>query len=223
MAALAVAAMIAAPAQAASGPMRAVVLQNAAGVAYASGDKPVTLVDKGAGSVSATFLGTTYACASASASGTFHSSTTSVPDPYLTLTTVNINGCAGPAGTTINVRLKSTAGCSLRVYANKPSPLPTVDDLLIDTVLGQLNTNHPVTGAPCLVADGGALCQMDVGGVTGGDFLEATQQLRVSGPGLSISNATGLCAFVNGAAITLNVLFKVTPGSTVGDKINFIP
>ncbi len=214
VAASAVAAMIAAPAQAA---VSSVVLQN--GPPYASGNYPVTVVDKGPGTVSATYLGSTYPCASANGSGQVHTNIAGVPSPYLTLTAANINNCAGPAGTTINVVLK--AGCSLKVRVD-PTTQASAAGLTDTAITGKVNAND-ASGNPCLRANGGALCQMDVGGETDATYNEVTQQLTISGSGFSVSNATGICAFVNGASISLNVAFDITPGSNPDDAINFRP
>jgi hypothetical protein len=213
---LAVVAMIAAPAQAA---VSSVVLQDSGGTAYGAGAHPVALTDRGPGTISATFLGSTYPCAGANATGNIHTSAASVSNPYLTFTSVSVLNCSGVMFSTINVSLK--AGCSLKVRVD-PTTQASAAGLTDTAITGKVNAND-ASGNPCLRANGGALCQMDVGGETNATYNEVTQQLTISGSGFSASNATGICAFVNGASISLNVAFDITPGSNPDDAINFRP
>lgn len=220
---LALAGLIAAPANAA-GPVVDVVLQHGSpATVHAYGDyAPTTAVNKGP--VSATFLGTNYACTGASGSGKFTASSAPTTTAYLTLSSTNIAGCAGPLGLTMTIT--QNAGCNLTVTANSQ----TVDTPVTDTnVTGILDVGTAIN--PCLHATGtnGLItCNLDVYGQTAAAFNETNQRLTLSGSGLAIVNGANACSFISdGTPISLNLVFTIAVTSPdappQADVINFRP
>lgn len=221
VAALATAALIAAPAHAATGPLDKVWIQDASGNQVAS-PEGVTITDKG--NVSAEFGGTTYPCTSASGSGNaLETNGGYAGQPYMILTTVNINGCNSPAGT-INVALESDCAMVFKATTGQ-----NVDDLLTDhNVGGTMELLRPSTGytTACNLVAATTLCTMRVGGLATAIFDEdkgsGAQNVNVGGTGLSIVSGTGLCAFATGLPITFNLDANATLANGT-HKINFKP
>ncbi|MDQ6523630.1 hypothetical protein RB608_08475 [Nocardioides sp. LHD-245] len=221
VAALATAALIAAPAHAASGPLDKVWIQDASGTKVTS-PEAVSITDKGG--VSAEVGGTTYPCTSATGSGTAYAvPPTYAGEPYMILDTVNINGCNSPAGTT-NAALESDCAMVFKATAGQ-----TVDDLLTDhNVTGSMQLLRPSTDytTTCNLVATTTLCTTRVGGSVAAIFDEdkgsGTQNVNVGGPGLSIVSATGFCAFLTGLPITFDLDVNVTLANPT-HKINFKP
>ncbi|MDQ6523632.1 hypothetical protein RB608_08485 [Nocardioides sp. LHD-245] len=214
VAALATAALIAAPAHAA-GPLDEV------SIVGGGSSEGVTITDKG--NVSAEFGGTTYPCTSASGSGTAYAvPPTYAGEPYMILTTVNINGCNSPAGT-INVALESDCAMVFKADVGQ-----TVSNGLIDpNVTGTVELLRPSTGytTTCNLVAATTLCTMRVGGFADTIFDEdkgsGIQNINVGGTGLSIVSGTGLCAFATGLPITFNLDANVTLANAT-HKIDFM-
>jgi hypothetical protein len=211
---MALAALIAAPANAATaGPLGNLEINGST-----SGTSDVTLTNKG--SVSATFGGITFPCSSASGSGTAFAGAP-VPNPYMVLDSVSILGCAGPLGLTMTI----TQNCDLTVSADLPQTVH--DDLSDHAVAGKLHVG-PVSG-PCLHAHGSNFfltCDLDVYGDTTATFDEDNtdnddqQELTISGNTLKIINSSGDCAGIDNSPIQLNVTFHVASDPST---LNFVP
>jgi hypothetical protein len=182
-------------------------------------------------SASAVFAGFNNACSSGSAAGVVNGGTTGIaPNQAFRFTSLTLNCASFIPGTTITLDINA---CNVGVvFPNTNTATTARTDILTGTA------TMTVAGVPCAtVTVNGAGCTVKVGGTVGTSFNETakpndstsgwTQELTLSGTGLTMSGGTGLCAFVNGSSINLTAAFnfQVAGGNTLGSTggINFLP
>lgn len=127
-----------------------------------------------------------------------------------TFTGLSLSGCSSfIPGTTVTLSLNS----ALKFTADRPGNVTaTKTDTNVTGVISGASNAVKVT------VSGG--CTATLGGTSNASFNEATDELTLSGPGFTVSSASGLClgSISSGNTLTMNgVTF------TLGGGANFVP
>jgi len=128
-----------------------------------------------------TVPGLTLTCDDGTAAGTITPGATGTDGKAGEITSTSFNTCNGPYGIALNVTQNTTWDINLdsdNVGGVTPGNIGNVD---------------------ASVSNPGGACDFDVTGSVGGSFDESTQQLAVSGGGLTVSNVSGCFGLIANA------------------------